>query len=100
MSLRCLTGHGRKYQRLDIVLCGLIVPEYLPEMYTPRGILTHLKMRTQVEVPGGWYRLIDPGLVGSADFSIHRIQGYRESRRCARDTCPESYITKYTSIRR
>ena len=27
-------------------------------------------------------------------------QGCRESRRCSRDTCPESYITKYTSIRR
>jgi len=26
--------------------------------------------------------------------------GYRESRRCSRDTYPESYITKYTSIRR
>jgi len=26
--------------------------------------------------------------------------GCRESRRCSRDTCPESYITKYTSIRR
>ena len=23
-----------------------------------------------------------------------------ESRRCSRNTCPESYITKYTSIRR
>jgi len=27
-------------------------------------------------------------------------EGYRESRRCSRDTYPESYITKYTSIRR
>ena len=27
-------------------------------------------------------------------------KGYRESRRCSRDTYPESYITKYTSIRR
>jgi len=26
--------------------------------------------------------------------------GYRESRRCSRDTYPESYITEYTSIRR
>jgi len=25
---------------------------------------------------------------------------YRESRRCSRDTYPEAYITKYTSIRR
>ena len=25
---------------------------------------------------------------------------YRESRRCSRDTYPESYITKYASIRR
>ena len=35
--------------------------------------------------------LIDSGLVW---------EGYRESRRCSRDTYPESYITKYTSIRR
>ena len=27
-------------------------------------------------------------------------EGYRESRRCSRDTYPESYITKYTSTRR
>jgi len=27
-------------------------------------------------------------------------EGYRESRRCSRDTYPESYITKYTGIRR
>ena len=27
-------------------------------------------------------------------------EGYRESRRCSRDTYPESYITEYTSIRR
>ena len=25
---------------------------------------------------------------------------YHDSKRCSRDTCPESYITKYTSIRR
>ena len=25
-------------------------------------------------------------------------EGYRKSRRCSRDTYPESYITKYTSI--
>ena len=27
-------------------------------------------------------------------------EGSHESRRCSRDTYPESYITKYTSIRR
>ena len=27
-------------------------------------------------------------------------EGHQESRRCSRDTYPESYITKYTSIRR
>jgi len=27
-------------------------------------------------------------------------EGYHESRRCSRDTHPEAYITKYTSIRR
>ena len=27
-------------------------------------------------------------------------EGCRESRRCSRDTYPESYIPKYTSIRR
>jgi hypothetical protein len=26
--------------------------------------------------------------------------GYHESRRCSRETYPETYITKYTSIRR
>jgi hypothetical protein len=31
-------------------------------------------------------------LVGSTDT----WEGFRESRRCSRDTYPESYITKYT----
>jgi len=38
-------------------------------------------------------RLIDSGLVGST-------KGYHESRRCSRDTYPESYTNKHTSIRR
>ena len=43
--------------------------------------------------------VIDPGL--AQRIFIHHIhwEGYRESRRCSRDTYPESYFTKYTSIR-
>ena len=34
-------------------------------------------------------------------YPIDRLwEGCRESRRCSRDTYPESYVTKYTSIRR
>ena len=40
------------------------------------------------------HTLIDHTLVGPL------WEGYRESRRCSRDTYPESYITKYTSVRR
>ena len=29
-----------------------------------------------------------------------RVGGYHESRRCSRDTYPESCITQFTSIRR
>ena len=33
-------------------------------------------------------------------FRVDRLwEGYHESRRCSRDTYPESYITQYTSIR-
>ena len=32
--------------------------------------------------------------------TLYVPEGYCESRRCSRDTCPESYITKDTSIRR
>ena len=35
--------------------------------------------------------VIDSGLVGSTE-------GCRESRRCTRDTFPESYITEYNLI--
>jgi len=42
--------------------------------------------------------------VGSATPTIERwpmiLGGYHESRKCSRDTYPESYITKYTSMRR
>ena len=41
--------------------------------------------------------MIHSGLVGPTDFSLW--EGCRESRRCSRDTYPESYITKYTSTR-
>ena len=37
--------------------------------------------------------MIDSGLVGSTDW-----EGYHESRRCSRDTYPESYITEYTLV--
>ena len=40
------------------------------------------------------------GLVGSTDTRGTSREGYHESRRCSRDTYPESYITKYTRIRR
>jgi hypothetical protein len=30
---------------------------------------------------------------------VHRREGCRESRGCSRDTYPESYITRYTSVR-
>ena len=36
---------------------------------------------------------IDSGLVGSL------WEGYHVSRKCSRDTYPESYITKYTSMK-
>ena len=41
--------------------------------------------------------VVDSGLAGSTDLDW---EGCRESRRCSMDTYPESYITKYTSIRR
>jgi len=47
---------------------------------------------------GNFGAVIDPGLVGSTDFDSW--EGCRESRRCSRDTYPDSYVTRYTSIRR
>jgi len=45
----------------------------------------------------------DSGLAfeGKVLKPVDRIrEGYHESRICSRDSYPESYITKYTSIRR
>ena len=64
---------------LLLLLFGLL-PHYLPQVMMP------IKLPT-----------IDTGLVGSTDFLW---EGCRESKRCSRDTYPESYITQYTSIRR
>jgi len=59
-----------------------------------------------------WFRqMIDSALVGSTDFHSSRPQGHEpehhafrrtgsESRRCSRDTCPDSYITKHTNTQR
>jgi len=62
------------------------------------------KSQEEIAIQGRWPRgerlslpLIVPGLVGSTG---PLWEGYHESRRCSRDTYPESYITKYTSIRR
>jgi len=63
---------------------------------------------SKVDMLASWYKsvnfgpVIDSGLVGSASRD-HTLagplwEGYRESRRCSRDTYTESYITKYTSI--
>ena len=40
------------------------------------------------------------GWLNGFPFITSTLEGYRESRRCSRDTYPDSYITKYTSIRR
>jgi len=49
----------------------------------------------------GLMAMIDSGLVGSTHTHAGPLwEGYHESRRFSRDTYPESYITKYTSMRR
>ena len=40
------------------------------------------------------------GLFSILQTILKLIDGYHESRRCSRDTYPESYITKNTSLRR
>jgi len=47
----------------------------------------HLTDYSQVDVAGLRYKSVN-------------VEGYHESERCSRDTYPESYITKYSSIRR
>jgi len=50
------------------------------------------------------YRRIPKCVLGTSyvDHTLVGLlwEGYHESRRCSGDICPESYITKYTSIRR
>ena len=47
------------------------------------------------------YQELLRGLLGDRRrVSCGALGGYHESRRCSKDTYPESYITKYTSIRR
>ena len=64
------------------------------------------------EAPSLWSRCVRPPWVDSREELLGKVplcsisyierlwEVYRESRRCSRDTYPESYITKYTSIRR
>jgi len=69
----------------------------------------------QQETPQTWrifitadvtYHVRQQGCLGRHQIVIERVErgglweGYHESRRCSRNTYPESYITKYTSIRR
>jgi len=51
--------------------------------------------------------VIDSGLVGSTNFHSwgtwlngNSFMGYHESRRCSRESYPESYFSKYSIIRR
>ena len=61
----------------DAFVCEILNPK--PETRNPNPEARNPK-----------HEIIDSGL----------WEGCRESRRCSRDTCPESYITKYTSVRR
>ena len=53
-----------------------------------------------------WWGCQTQGWVGSTDFHSSRDhtlagplwEGFRESRRCSRDTYPESYITEFTLV--
>ena len=66
--------------------------------YEPSSEPLHMRVHTGDAVcspaVSEYALVIDSGLVGSMDF----WEGYRESRRCSRDTYPESYITKYTLV--
>jgi len=57
------------------------------------SILWYTKKNTTLTCYGGYRCSITSGMIDS-------WEGYRESRRCSRDTYPESYITKYTCTRR
>ena len=48
---------------------------------------------SQVDIPGPWYKCVNFGVMIDSG-----LVGYHESRRCSRDTYPESYVTQCTSI--
>ena len=76
----CFHTNSRFTHRQSVVAGSVYVPSvYAPSVYVPS--FDRLKV--------GWLN----------GFSfITSWEGCRESRRCSRDTYPESYITKYTKI--
>ena len=70
-------------------------PTYPPSFQVPLGELRRFRWG---RIPG----VMDSGLIGSTDFlfitSTWAWEGFGESRRCSRDTYPESYITEYSLV--
>jgi hypothetical protein len=56
-----------------------------------------MQMKTE-DSNEAWLRV--QGSNPQPSFMVWGWEGYHESRRCSRDTYPESYITKYTSVQR
>jgi len=95
-----------KKQVATAVTSGFALPKQYPAKKRARAIFrgtrpAHLELLRDWRVPTfkllhDWSIcvVIDSGLVETS------LGGYKESRRCSRDTYPESYITQYSSIRR
>ena len=68
------------------------------------GYLAHKKpplpMTLQKNYAQGPMGALGGGAVSDERGTPVRVGVYHESRRCSRDTYPESYAAKYTSIRR
>jgi hypothetical protein len=93
----CTSADGHdSFIELCNFCCMRETPEY--SIYLSGGIKSERGWRSwRVAIKALVTGMIDSEMIGSMDF---HSEGCRESRRCSRDTYPESYINKYTSIRR
>ena len=68
-------------------------------LYQERSICQSCSLNTDLSAGEGSPVPLNPPMIDSGLVGL-LWEGCRESRRCSRDTYPESYIAKYTSIRR
>jgi len=98
-----ISQHNTWYRNVQRFRGGLVFKAHRLLYHSTLGLRVIKKKKTHGQAPQtgpGTPRVRSRAFLSVIGSGLIGWEGYRESRRCSRDTYPESCITKYTSIRR